>query len=72
METLIGAALLLLALAVLALRYGVDSRVGLRTEEEWLAAYGFAWTERAYGQKLVRCPQVVPQERRLNGPIRIT
>jgi len=51
METLIGTALLLLALAVLALRYGVDSRTGLRTEEQWLAAYGFVWAARASEHK---------------------
>jgi hypothetical protein len=71
METLIGTTLLLLAFAMLVLRYGVDSRVGLRTKEQRLAAYGFVWAARAGEQKLVRSPPIVPQDRRLNGPVRV-
>jgi hypothetical protein len=71
METLIGTTLLLLVLAVLALRYGVDSRAGLRTKEQRLAAYGFVWAARAGEQQLVRALPVVPPDRRLTGPVRV-
>jgi hypothetical protein len=72
METLIGTTLLLLALAVLALRYGVDSRAGLRTAEQRLAANGFVWPARVPAQNLVRRPPIGSQDRQLNGPVRVT
>jgi hypothetical protein len=61
MEILIGMVLLLLAFAVLTARYGVDSRAGLRTAEQRLAANGFVWATQPYAQKRGCRPQAAPQ-----------
>lgn len=41
------AAAVLLALWVLAIRYGYDSRDGIRSKEQELAAYGVSWRDLA-------------------------
>jgi hypothetical protein len=43
---LVAALFFAIALGVLAVRYGRDSRDGLRSEEEALAAAGFSWPGR--------------------------
>ena len=67
MATMIGMTLLLLALAVLAVRYGYDSRAGLRSAEHRLASYGYAWADLADERKMARQMRALQQVRRLNG-----
>ena len=47
MLTVALAVVILLALWVLAARYGYDSRDGMRSKEEDLASYGITWRDLA-------------------------
>lgn len=64
MVTLIGMTVLLLALAVLAERYGVDSRPGLLSAEQRLAAHGFVWTAPATTRPVAGLRQIRHQPHR--------
>ncbi len=67
MEVLLISALFV-ALPVLSIRYGHDSRDGVSSKERELASYGVTWSELAGQQELAAESDAAWRERRAYSP----
>jgi hypothetical protein len=59
-EAIVIAVLALIALGMLSIRFGYDSRSGPRSKEEELAAYGMSWEDLGPGHLPATEPQAAP------------
>ena len=60
MEAIVIAVLALIALGMLSIRFGYDSRSGPRSKEEELAAYGMSWGALRLRHRPADAPDAAP------------